>query len=180
MSTIAGIPSCTSRRTRGTLPGHGSVSLASTLRNGLYRLREGEHAIGVIGALDLGEPTEVSTVVGLLPVGQGGVDVVLVGLAARVRAHRLPERLLPRVLTRHPGRRRTYRPGGRVLRLKQRVAVHERGRARCDAVDGAAERVEGYSAGPARRAAHPLQALHAGQQGADPLAAQRLGDEVGL
>src|SRR5580704_1406382 len=167
MSTVVGIPSCTARRTTGTLPGHGSIRPGSTLRNGLDRLREGEHAIWVISALDLGEPVVISTVVGLPPVGQGRVDVVLVGLAAHVRAHRLPERLLPRVLARHPGGRRTYRPGGRVLGLKQRVAVHERGGARGDAVDGAAERVEGYPAGPAWRTVHPLQTLDAGQQSAD-------------
>src|SRR5271166_1087409 len=71
----------------------------------LDRLGEGEHAGWVVASLDLGEPTVVSTVVGLAPVGQGGVDVVLVRLTAGVGAHRLPERLLPRVLAGYPGGR---------------------------------------------------------------------------
>src|SRR5208282_1321198 len=60
-------------------------------------LREAEHAVRVVGGLDLREPGVVGAVVGLPPVGQAGVDVVLVGLAAGVGAHGLPEGLLPRV-----------------------------------------------------------------------------------
>src|SRR6476659_11017229 len=146
----------------------------------LDRLREAEHAIGIVLGLDLGQPGEVGTVVSLPPVGQRRVDVVLVGLAAGKGAHRLPEGLLPGVLAGHRGGRRADRPGGGVLGLEERVAVHERGGARGDPVDRAAERVERDPPGRARRTAGPLEALHASQQGADAVAAQRLGEEVGL
>src|SRR3984893_9470662 len=115
VSTFARIPSCLPCRT------------ALRRLNLLDRLREPEHAIRIVLGLDLSQPGEVGTVVGLPPVGQRRVDVVLVGLAAGEGAHRLPEGLLPAVLAGDRGGRRAHRPGGGVLGLGERVAVHERG-----------------------------------------------------
>src|SRR5207248_1024729 len=124
MSTFARIPSCLPCRPH---------------RTALDRLREPEHTIRIVLGLGLGQPGEVGTVVGLPPVGQRRVDVVLVGLAAGEGAHRLPEGLLPAVLAGDRGGRRAHGPGGGVLGLEERIAVHERGGTRGDPVDRAGE-----------------------------------------
>ena len=53
--------------------------------SGRDRLGEMEHVVGVVLPLDLLQAGQIGSVVGLLPVGQGGVDVVLVGALARRR-----------------------------------------------------------------------------------------------
>ena len=45
--------------------------------------REVEGVVGVVGLLDLLQPRQVGPVVGLLPVGERRVDVVLVGALCR-------------------------------------------------------------------------------------------------
>src|SRR3984957_19669896 len=141
---------------------------------------EGEQAGRVVLVLDGRELVVVAAVVGLAPVGQVGVDVVLVGLAAGVAAHRAPVVAQPGVLVVDPGAARADGPAGGVLGGEQGVPVHERGRVRLDPVDGAAEGVERDPADAARGTGYPLQRGDAGQQGADPRAAQRGGEEVRL
>ena len=84
-----------------------------------------EHVVGVPLTLDLAETGEVGSVISLLPVGQHGVDVVLVGLTAHVR----PQRRVP---VAHPIARPldlvgsgTFRVDSGILGRGQRLAVHE-------------------------------------------------------
>src|SRR5436305_1623093 len=73
ISTFTEIPSCPPR-TSATDQCDGPPTLDG--------LREREDPVRVVFRLDLSQPGQVGAVVGLPPVGQGRVDVVLVRLAA--------------------------------------------------------------------------------------------------
>lgn len=109
-------------------------------------MREVEEVVGIVGGFDGFEAREVGAVVGLLPVGEVGVDVVLVGLAVGVGTHSLPDIGEPGMVGRDGCSGITGVPTSGILRGEEGVAVNERGRVGADAVDSAAVSVHADAA----------------------------------
>src|SRR5262249_59586606 len=98
----------------GTMLEHVSV-LSLDARLGGDRLREPEEPGWIVLGLDRRQPRVVRAVVRLAPVGQVGVNVVLVRLPAGVRVEVGVERAQPVVLPRDPGGRAWKGAPGVVL-----------------------------------------------------------------
>src|SRR6266571_6648608 len=138
-------------------------------------LGEMEEVTGVVESLNALQPWQVGTVICLLPVGQVGVDVVLVGGPAGVLAHRLPCIGQPGVVRCNNRVRIARIPVRRVLGGEQRVAVHEGSCVGGHAVDGTAVCVKLDTALTERGC---LAASDCAYQGVDALARQDTGEVV--
>src|ERR671934_956165 len=98
-------------------------------------LREVEEVVRVVAAFYALQPREVSTVVGVLPVVESGIDVVDVGGARDSGRERGAGLLDPHTCG-------CGVTGGEVLDGGEFASMHERGRRRADALELAAVGIE--------------------------------------
>src|SRR5690242_9798825 len=152
-----------------------SSPLSLPRRNALSKMEE---VSGVVSSFNLLQAWQVGTVIGVLPVGQVGVDVVDVGATVGVGAHRLPCARQPGMVRGDDGGGVVGTPARVVLDGEECVAMHEGRRIRSYVVDCAAK---GIDADPAL--AEDGGSLAAGNglhEGVDTRARQGSGEVVGF